>query len=851
MLAPHRYFIKHYRVFFILDIVTNTDDSLNILRERATCPVCTQIYNKPKRLTNCRHVFCLTCIKRYMETKRPLNFPPCPVCRAPIMKAIQDVDTLETAGAEEDIVSAVRKFETCNICQRNESPNQKCLDCNSLICDNCIPSHDQFNPMHTKIGILSLSTSLPESTSRKCSYHTHKLLDLYCIICRQVLCDVCKIYNHNKCKKMCKDWKMQYQLREMFSRGLLKDYRHADEERELLYLQSYIPSLVQLNEFSSHCRRFLKSNIQPELEDTVIFFKEFLDHIRSLIGKEQTGHSKAFNRVNDLLKNLSKLKEAGEAIKEEVLLRIERSSDTEIAQSILDIEVDSVLLFKIRKTFALQMKPLAFARDNISSRSSIYTQVSECALQTMNGMFGGLILIGDGTDCLDAFYAKSEIKTRLSRYNHMESLSKYKFSSSKLLFSLFYGSSISQSQKHNVLIDQSGHIETKRKHLMKRCLIDVCEALEYSNALLEMSRIVYNSSYTSHSGKEETDSGNHGTLVEIEPAGFTTTFPKSECTGATRFSVSHSFSGLKSIDVMFGRPFPNSFDTLTLEIPFVNVFAFPIFYNHKSELESVNWFHFDEASMGCMACLTGNRSSGYGLETIMIHFGECSKAIDGICIATTRMKCKVKLFDAETTNFEMLRHNKHLFSINTVSTPEQFTFSYHTLGDDNSEIETVLQGRNNDKDATETSFSVSLKNVDADLVCFVKYGIYIVNHRREELQINKLILPNCEMETIYSIKEETISVPVEKLIPLTAAEAKNNEVVVVCGIQDDNSKFFMIFPEKVGNESIELLEVRYPNTDLVDAPVIDLEIAPDGTVMFVLEKEEGNYVCVSTKYFIP
>ena len=157
----------------------------------------------------------------------------------------------------------------------------------------------------------------------------------------------------------------------------------------------------------------------------------------------------------------------------------------------------------------------------------------------------------------------------------------------------------------------------------------------------------------------------------------------------------------------------------------------------------------------------------------------------------------------------------------------------------------------NDSGKVLKSFSVSLKNVDADLVCFVKKGIYIVNHRREELQINKLILPNCEMETIYAIKEEAISVPVEKLIPLTAADVKNNEVVVVCGIHGDNSKFFTIFPEKEGNEVVEMLEVRYPNTDLVDAPVIDLEIAPDGTVMFVLEKNEGNYVCVSTKYFIP
>ena len=134
MWAQYQYICSVFAGFFFSDCSTANDDSLDIFRQRATCPVCAQIYNKPKRLTNCRHVFCLACIKRFMETKRPVNFPPCPVCRAPIMKAIQDINTLESAGAEEDIVSVVRRFETCNICKRTDNPNQKCLDCNSPIC---------------------------------------------------------------------------------------------------------------------------------------------------------------------------------------------------------------------------------------------------------------------------------------------------------------------------------------------------------------------------------------------------------------------------------------------------------------------------------------------------------------------------------------------------------------------------------------------------------------------------------------------------------------------------------------------------------------------------------------------
>ena len=46
------------------------------------------------------------------------NFPPCPMCRAPITRAINDIDLMEPARAEEDIIEFVRPYENCDLCKK-------------------------------------------------------------------------------------------------------------------------------------------------------------------------------------------------------------------------------------------------------------------------------------------------------------------------------------------------------------------------------------------------------------------------------------------------------------------------------------------------------------------------------------------------------------------------------------------------------------------------------------------------------------------------------------------------------------------------------------------------------------
>ena len=122
-----------------------SQDSLETLRQRAKCPVCLTFFIKPKKLNDCSHVLCLNCLKQHLQNS---NFPPCPECRKPMIQPLSEIDKYEPARAEEDVADFVRQFQMCDVCNKPENPNLRCLQCYWFICENCLPCHRRLKPMH-------------------------------------------------------------------------------------------------------------------------------------------------------------------------------------------------------------------------------------------------------------------------------------------------------------------------------------------------------------------------------------------------------------------------------------------------------------------------------------------------------------------------------------------------------------------------------------------------------------------------------------------------------------------------------------------------------------------------------
>ena len=157
------------------------DESLENLRRSATCAICSQFYNKPKKLPNCPHTLCLKCLEQLMLHMLHINYPPCPMCRTPIVMPLCEVHKFDPAIEAQNIVDFVKRFETCGLCELKSNPNLKCLECNAFV--PIIPS--------------SNSCTVPRKVIRTCQDHDDQPLDLFCIICRRTLCIRCKEYSRD------------------------------------------------------------------------------------------------------------------------------------------------------------------------------------------------------------------------------------------------------------------------------------------------------------------------------------------------------------------------------------------------------------------------------------------------------------------------------------------------------------------------------------------------------------------------------------------------------------------------------------------------------------------------------
>ena len=196
---------------------SNDSFVVTAFKELAECPVCFDIYTEPKMLP-CIHTFCLKCLTKYGEGKKPGDMLACPTCRQEFQvpsagfPALQGnffvsriKDLYQTAAPRSDQSTAL-----CEVCELGNDGETKsvdvenfCVECQQRLCVKCCKMHKQFavSRTHQIVAIKAgdASSALKEilkTRTSPCEVHQNEKVQLYCVTCKKAICMLCFALTH-------------------------------------------------------------------------------------------------------------------------------------------------------------------------------------------------------------------------------------------------------------------------------------------------------------------------------------------------------------------------------------------------------------------------------------------------------------------------------------------------------------------------------------------------------------------------------------------------------------------------------------------------------------------------------
>ena len=254
------------------------------------CSLCLEQFVNPRKLPDCGHCFCKTCLITYMtklnDNKELENKVKCPVCTVhntiPEGIAIKEwVMMLET-----DCVDGQRKGRkehngcaSCKSLGRESKPTIFCLDCLEKLCQVCSESRHTFKLMkhHKCIDIekafknddgAKTISMLSEYLDPTCDSHPDEAINYYCKDNEGFCCGSCRYIDHKKCNSVLK----------------VKDLVEEESvNREKKYMNDLISNLSKYAETVVKTIKSCATDYKKQVEDIGRHFKEIRTKINQIM----------------------------------------------------------------------------------------------------------------------------------------------------------------------------------------------------------------------------------------------------------------------------------------------------------------------------------------------------------------------------------------------------------------------------------------------------------------------------------------------------------------------------------------------------------------------------------------
>ena len=819
------------------------------------------------------------------------------MCRKPITFSRSEVVNLGPGIAEQAIVDFVKQYETCDICGFKSNPNFNCENCSAYVCDSCLPCHKTLKSSHNVVPIIPRKNSckIPMKITRTCMDHEDQPLDLFCIICRRILCIHCKEYSHTHCNKRigleCQRYK----------RGFLNHFLKSSEDRQIRYQLNKLKRTVYVRDFANAARRWLKE-VQIELKSCISFFQECETRFQS-IGEQNSECHEDQQRRQKTINEIVSILHFGEEINRNIkMLLKETTLDAKVAETILDIEKDSLVIFRQRQIYAGCTLFVGIKTVTVKPNISNIKQSCRCVVTELPAKCASIMTLSYSSQLYATSYEKETVDEKLVN---------------NLLSCTFITKRVPNSE-----MEKPGTRTGKSYWYITNCIANCL----YPNRFLDNYELMNN-------GMPITERGRDMWVDEI-------------CTGYICYDNGRTAgSSIVPNDDFLGIRIHTQSHLCQLSVTsFVNLVSLPTYYCLRGNHLNTRKDYFPNGySDKFVTHFAGNSKKGAGLQSIFLYTdvsegntngNSFNKGMRGISINTNVAKLTkhinpINTFDGISIRqddfvHEVIKDENNAFTVvkSTHRRSNNFLMyrSISAVEEVHNQFNRVLY--NTQGNLFETAIPVTFFHTN--LLCHLESGLYFAKKEDNgDITIGTITfsLKEIATNTVHTVRQSDTYIALCKLKPLTMVESTNKGIIVVCSVEDHNSELVMIRTDKDGPEAIEILEIDYSlselsvfkesgdndknaavdadstdetvnaptytnvmteddfddlgsaitvsnevftmagNTDaeiseaalgsIFDATLADLEMDIDGNIMFLLERKDKNSYCVCTKYLMP
>lgn len=596
----------------------------------------------------------------------------------------------------------------------------------------------------------------------------------------------------------------------------------------------------------------MRNGIFDEVKECVDFLQEYKEKISEIFDKNNMQETQ-FRRFQFLKEQVDYVLGLGKELYTQAENLLRKPADIDTAIYLLKNEDKYPLFFQLRRTF-LSETQLVDAVCVIAKGQKSIRQDSKCFLQDVGHIYQGIILSErfNPKQLFKGNYGSDKVKGSHPA-DHENIVVKEMSIFTSLLFPV----------KRN----QPLQMAIKRSLLGKDFKVynDVNKLLTYSfkqntvktSVLIPGNNILYNNSLLHKMGdmvKAPAVSCYH---IEISSPYANSNFDYLDLL-CSYYLYEHSSRRGKQMCYALGV----SETCTTLLTNFVNIFILPLEISTK-DLKKV-------------IAITGNREAECGLETLFVCFGKSDTQLSGTCVNACTLKlqctyhgkgilckCNRRIWTNKKLNFSLEMYTNCSFSNNIYST--YYSLKYQTEITETcvpADFLKSLETRRQEQTCclktihhTEKAIhQVPVKYLKLDLLCGFENMLYFVRHEFPNnlcIGILTFTLTGVKLNTLCQVTENDMGIPISSLKPLTMTKTETGEIITVCSVKNDNSKFVMIRPDKSDTSPIEFLDVSYPTSaEISEAWVDELEMSPEGDIVYVLKDKDGKSHSVLTKYLI-